>query len=40
MAMNNENVFAELTHPVRYHFLRQITQAVFEGGGQYRRRTT
>ncbi len=36
-AMNNENVFAELMHAVRYCSLGQITQAMFEVGGQYRR---
>lgn len=35
--MNNENVFAELMHAVRYCSLGQITQAMFEVGGQYRR---
>ncbi len=36
-AMNNENVFAELMHAVRYCSLGEITQAMFEVGGQYRR---
>ncbi|MDZ7842653.1 MAG: fused isobutyryl-CoA mutase/GTPase IcmF [Gammaproteobacteria bacterium] len=36
-AMNNDNVFAELMHAVRYCSLGQITQAMFEVGGQYRR---
>ena len=36
-AMHNENVFAELMHAVRWCSLGQITQAMFEVGGQYRR---
>ncbi len=36
-AVNNENVFAELMQAVRYCSLGQITQALFEVGGQYRR---
>jgi len=36
-AMNNENVFAELMHAVRYCSLGQITTALFEAGGKYRR---
>ncbi len=35
--MKNENVFAELMHAVRWCALGQITQAMFEVGGQYRR---
>lgn len=31
--MNNENVFAELMHAVRYCSLGQIAQATFEVGG-------
>ena len=34
---NNENVFAELMHAVRYCSLGQITNTFFEVGGQYRR---
>ena len=36
-AVNNGNVFAELLHAVRYCSLGQITAALFEVGGQYRR---
>lgn len=36
-ARNNENVFAVLMDAVRYCSLGQITQALFEVGGQYRR---
>ncbi len=36
-AVNGENVFAELVDAVRYCSLGQITQALFEVGGQYRR---
>ncbi|MBS1270133.1 MAG: Fused isobutyryl-CoA mutase [Gammaproteobacteria bacterium] len=36
-AMNNENVFSELMHAVRCCSLGQITRAMFEVGGQYRR---
>lgn len=36
-ASNNENVFAELMHAVRYCSLGQITRTFFEVGGQYRR---
>jgi methylmalonyl-CoA mutase len=35
--INNDNVFAELMHTVRYCTLGQITQACFTVGGQYRR---
>jgi len=35
--VNNENVFAELMHAVRYCSLGQITNTFFEVGGQYRR---
>ena len=37
VALNGENVFAELTETVRSCSLGQITQALFEVGGQYRR---
>ena len=37
VAMTNGNVFAELMNTVRYCSLGQITQALFEVGGQYRR---
>ncbi len=36
-AMNNDNVFAVLMEAVRYCSLGQITQALFEVGGRYRR---
>ena len=36
-AINNDNVFAELMHAVRYCSLGQITETFFQGGGQYRR---
>jgi methylmalonyl-CoA mutase len=36
-AMNNENIFAELMETVKYCSLGQITHALFEVGGQYRR---
>ena len=36
-ARNNENVFAELMHAVRFCSLGQITDTFFEVGGQYRR---
>ncbi|GMQ90537.1 MAG: methylmalonyl-CoA mutase family protein [Gammaproteobacteria bacterium] len=36
-AMNNENVFAVLMEAVRHCSLGQITQALFEVGGRYRR---
>ena len=35
--INNENVFAELMHAVRYCSLGQLTDALFATGGQYRR---
>lgn len=37
VALNGENVFAELMDTVRYCSLGQITRALFEVGGQYRR---
>jgi len=36
-AINNGNLFAELMETVRYCSLGQITQALYEVGGQYRR---
>ncbi|MCG8426982.1 MAG: methylmalonyl-CoA mutase family protein [Chromatiales bacterium] len=36
-AINNENIFAELVEAVRYCSLGQISDALFEVGGQYRR---
>ena len=36
-ATNNENIFRELMDTVRYCSLGQITHALFEVGGQYRR---
>jgi methylmalonyl-CoA mutase len=36
-AINNENVFAELVNAVRHCSLGEITNALFEVGGQYRR---
>jgi methylmalonyl-CoA mutase len=36
-AIHNENVFAELMETVKYCSLGQITKALFEVGGQYRR---
>ena len=36
-ALKGENVFAELMETVRHCSLGQITQALFEVGGQYRR---
>ena len=36
-AINNDNVFAELMHAVRYCSLGQITETFFQVGGQYRR---
>jgi methylmalonyl-CoA mutase len=35
--IDNGNVFAELVNVVRYCSLGQITDALFEVGGQYRR---
>ncbi|MCU4173695.1 methylmalonyl-CoA mutase family protein [Carboxylicivirga sp. N1Y90] len=37
VAINNENVFAELMETVKYCSLGQITKALYEVGGQYRR---
>ncbi len=37
VALSGENVFAELMHTVRTCSLGQITQALYEVGGQYRR---
>ncbi len=37
VAVNNDNIFAELVHAVRYCSLGQITDTFFELGGQYRR---
>jgi methylmalonyl-CoA mutase len=37
VARRGENVFAELMEAVRYCSLGQITQALFEVGGEYRR---
>jgi len=36
-AINNQNIFAELVDAVRYCSLGEITNALFEVGGQYRR---
>jgi methylmalonyl-CoA mutase len=36
-AINNENLFAELMETVKYCSLGQITHALYEVGGQYRR---
>ncbi len=36
-AINNENLFAELMESVKYCSLGQITRALYEVGGQYRR---
>lgn len=36
-AINNQNIFAELMETVKYCSLGQITKALFEVGGQYRR---
>jgi methylmalonyl-CoA mutase len=36
-AINNDNVFAELMHAVRHCSLGQISDALYEVGGQYRR---
>ena len=36
-AISNENLFAELMHTVKYCSLGQITHALYEVGGQYRR---
>ena len=37
VAIHNENIFAELMETVKYCSLGQITSALFEVGGQYRR---
>ena len=37
VAVNNENLFAELMETVKYCSLGQITHALYEVGGQYRR---
>jgi isobutyryl-CoA mutase len=37
VAIHNGNIFAELMETVKYCSLGQITQALFEVGGQYRR---
>ncbi|MGN6402252.1 MAG: methylmalonyl-CoA mutase family protein, partial [Flavisolibacter sp.] len=37
VAINNENLFAELMETVKYCSLGQITHALYEVGGQYRR---
>jgi isobutyryl-CoA mutase len=39
-AIDNDNVFAVLMDAVRYCSLGQITEALFEVGGQYRRRNS
>ena len=36
-AIKNENIFAELVNAVRYCSLGEISNALFEVGGQYRR---
>ena len=36
-AMNGENIFAELMNCVRVASLGQITRALYDVGGQYRR---
>jgi methylmalonyl-CoA mutase len=36
-AMSNRNIFSELMHTVKYCSLGQITHALYEVGGQYRR---
>lgn len=36
-AINNENIFTELVNAVRHCSLGEITNALFEVGGQYRR---
>jgi methylmalonyl-CoA mutase len=36
-ALAGENIFAELMNTVRFCSLGQITQALFEVGGKYRR---
>jgi methylmalonyl-CoA mutase len=37
VALSGENIFAELMNTVRFCSLGQITKALFEVGGQYRR---
>jgi isobutyryl-CoA mutase len=37
VAIDNDNLFAELMETVRYCSLGQITHALYEVGGQYRR---
>jgi methylmalonyl-CoA mutase len=37
VAVNNGNLFAELMESVKYCSLGQITHALYEVGGQYRR---
>jgi len=37
IAVNNENIFTELMETVKYCSLGQITHALYEVGGQYRR---
>jgi methylmalonyl-CoA mutase len=37
VCIHNENVFGELMETVKYCSLGQITKALFEVGGQYRR---
>ncbi|MGZ5255334.1 MAG: methylmalonyl-CoA mutase family protein, partial [Flavitalea sp.] len=37
VAINNGNIFAELMECVKYCSLGQITRALYEVGGQYRR---
>ena len=37
VAIHNQNIFAELMETVKYCSLGQITKALFEVGGQYRR---
>jgi len=37
VAIHNQNIFAELMETVKYCSLGQITHALFEVGGQYRR---
>ena len=37
VAVNNGNLFAELMETVKYCSLGQITHALYEVGGQYRR---
>jgi methylmalonyl-CoA mutase len=36
-ALSGENIFAELMETVRYCSLGQITQALYDVGGKYRR---